>query len=146
MKEKRRVCTLTLGSFLSLLMFAQAVAAQSWTQLRGPVPRNIPSAVFDPTSGRMIIFGGDTSTGTDLNDVWWLVNPDGPGLGWVQARPTGTKPAPRVGHSATYDSINDRMTIFGGGLGNASPCANDVWVLSHASGRGGTPAWTQLSP
>jgi hypothetical protein len=146
MKRKEQVCALAFASSLTLLIFAQTAAAQSWTQLRGPVARSIPSAVFDPTSGRMIIFGGETNNATDLNDVWWLVNPDGPGLGWVQAKPTGTKPAPRVGHSAVYDSVNDRMTIFGGGLGNASPCANDVWVLNHAAGVTGTPVWIQLSP
>jgi hypothetical protein len=145
-KKRVCMCTFALASSLSLLIFVQLAVAQSWTQLKGPVARAIPSAVFDPTSGRMIVFGGDTSSGTDLNDVWWLVNPDGPGLGWVQAKPTGTKPAPRVGHSAVYDSVNDRMTVFAGGLGNASPCANDVWVLSHAAGVTGTPAWTVLSP
>jgi hypothetical protein len=145
---KRYACTLTLVAGLSFLMFAQPIAAQTWAQLRGPVARDTFSAVFDPGSGRMIIFGGTTNNASnpDLNDVWWLINPDGPGLGWVQAQPTGTKPARRVGQSAVYDSVNDRMTIFGGGLGQASPCANDVWVLNHAAGVTGTPAWIRLNP
>jgi hypothetical protein len=147
-KKKKCVCALALVSSLSLLMFAQSAAAQSWTQLRGPVARDTFSAVFDPRSGRMITFGGSTNNAAhpDLNDVWWLVNPDGPGLGWVQAKTTGTEPAPRAGQSAVYDPVKDRMTIFGGGLGQASPCANDVWVLINASGASGSPAWTQLSP
>ena len=144
MKTKERA--LALASCLSLLVFARTATAQSWAELGGPVARIGSSAVFDPRSGKMITFGGETSNHTDLNDVWWLVNPDGPGLGWVQARPTGTKPAPRVEQSAVYDPVNDRMTVFGGGLGNASPCANDVWVLASASGASGTPAWMQLSP
>jgi len=148
MKAKECVCALALASSLGLLMFAHAAAAQSWTQLEGPVARDTFSAVFDPSSGRMMIFAGTTNNAShpDLNDVWWLVNPDGPGLGWVRAKPTGTLPAPRAGQSAVYDSVNDRMTIFGGGLGQASPCANDVWVLNHAAGVTGTPAWIQLSP
>jgi hypothetical protein len=146
-KKKQYVCTLVWAGSLTLLVLAQTAAAQSWTQLRGPIPRDAASAVFDPSSGRMIVFGGvSLSPLTDLNDVWWLVNPDGPGLGWVQAKPTGTKPAPRAGHSAVYDAVTDRMTIFGGGLGQASPCANDVWVLNHAAGVSGTPLWAQLSP
>jgi len=44
------------------------------------------------------------------------------------------------------------MIVFGGGLEFTSPCANDVWVLDHASGieaSGGligpaTPEWIQL--
>ena len=38
------------------------------------------------------------------------------------------------------------MIVFGGAEGFPLPCANDVWVLSHANGSGGTPSWTQLSP
>jgi hypothetical protein len=34
--------------------------------------------------------------------------------------------------------------IFGGDCNNVP--FSDVWVLSHANGVGGTPAWTQLSP
>jgi Galactose oxidase, central domain len=151
MKGKQCVCALALVGYVSLLVFSRAAAAQAWTALGGPVARALPSAVFDPRSGRMIVFGGDTIFGgetaaTNLNDVWWLVDPDGPGLGWVQARPTGTKPAPRAGQSAVYDPVSDRMTVFGGGLGNASPCTNDVWVLLNASGSSGTPSWVQLSP
>ena len=148
MQMKRCVCILALSTCLGFLVFTQAAAAQSWTQLKGPVGRDTFSAVFDPNSGRMIIFGGTTNNASDpdLNDVWWLVNPGGPGLGWVEAQPTGTAPAPRVGQSAVYDSVNDVMTIFAGGLGQASPCANDVWVLNHAAGVTGTPAWVQLSP
>jgi len=45
-----------------------------------------------------------------------------------------------------YDAVNSRMTVFGGGLGQSSPCTNEVWVLSNANRVGGTPAWTQLTP
>jgi hypothetical protein len=148
MKKKNCLSAFALASSLSLLMFSQAAVAQSWAQLKGPIGRDTFPAVFDPNSGRMIIFGGSTNNASDpdLNEVWWLVNPGGLGLGWVEAQPTGSAPAPRAGASAVYDSVNDRMTIFGGGLGQASPCANDVWVLNHAAGVTGTPTWIQLSP
>jgi hypothetical protein len=122
--------------------------AQSWTNLKGPSIRTGSSAVLDPTSGRMIVFAGQANKpgGPNLNEVWWLLNPDGPGLGWIRAQTKGTKPAPRVESSAVYDAVNDRMIIFGGALGHASPCSNDVWVLNHASGVTGAPTWIQLSP
>ena len=44
-----------------------------------------------------------------------------------------------------YDENNSRLIIFGGGLGNTSPCVNDTWVLSNANGVSGVPAWTQLA-
>ena len=58
---------------------------------------------------------------------------------------TGTKPAPRSGPAAVFDPGSNRMIVFGGALGFASPCANDLWVLSNANGVGGAPAWTQLT-
>jgi hypothetical protein len=48
-----------------------------------------------------------------------------------------------------YDQANNRMIIFGGGTGGCGAfCTlfNDVWVLSNATGVGGTPAWTHLTP
>lgn len=60
--------------------------------------------------------------------------------------PTGTAPAPRLWHSAVYDSASNRMIVFGGGLGHTSPCQNDVWILTNANGNGGAAAWVQLTP
>jgi hypothetical protein len=137
------------SAFLALAL-ASPAAAQSWTQLTCATPppaRFAASAVFDPNSGRMILFGGDPNGfAPDLNDVWWLTDPSGPSLGCVQAQPTGSLPAPRRDQSGVYDPGSDRMIIFGGGLGQTSPCANDAWVLDHASGVTGTPNWIQLSP
>src|SRR5262249_5332902 len=65
---------------------------------------------------------------------------------WTALNPTGTPPSPRIQHSAVYDAANNRMIVFGGGLGSTSPCANDVWVLTDANGKSGVPAWVQLSP
>src|SRR6266849_10609060 len=38
------------------------------------------------------------------------------------------------------------MIVFGGELFSSQTALNDVWVLSHADGQGGTASWTQLSP
>ncbi len=93
----------------------------------------------------MIVFGGAAGAASlNLNDVWWLSNPGGVGMNWTRAPITGTKPAPRGGPTAVYDPGSNKMIIFGGALGFASPCANDVWALSNANGVGGTPAWTRL--
>jgi hypothetical protein len=127
------------------VMLIGSVTAQTWTAV-GPVPRWAHSAVLDTTTNAMVVFGGQipgtNDTGhVNLNDVWRLNH----GLTWTELKPTGTPPAGRVEHSAVYDELNNRMIVFGGAEGNAAPCANDVWVLTTATGLGGTPAWLQLS-
>ena len=109
---------LTSSSFLS---------AQVWT-LHGPQSRHSHTAVFDPTTKQMIIFGGqETSTDTDLSDVWLGVTSQNQDDRFTQLLPTGTAPKGRYGHVATYDPVSNRMTVFGGAEGLPSPCANDVW-------------------
>jgi hypothetical protein len=122
------------------------LTAQTW-QPAGPAPRWGHSAVFDPVTKSMIVFGGRVP-GANANpyilmsDVWRLNN----NLTWVALAPTGTPPTARYYHTAVYDSSNDRMIVFGGAQGNTSPCANDVWVLTNATGKRATPGWLQLSP
>lgn len=132
----------------------------SWFQLTtagGPPSLRIyHTAVYDPTSNRMIIFGGNncfTEGAVFYNDVWVLSNANGleeTTPTWTQLATAGTPPATRENHTAVYDANSNRMIIFGGnasatGAEPTSP-ANDVWVLSNANGLGGTPTWTQLSP
>ncbi len=121
----------------------------NWVQLTfsGPVPsaRGNHTAVYDPASNTMIIFGGTDAT-DQFNDVWVLSNANGVSgtPTWTQLSPSGTPPSPRLGSTATYDPATNRMTLF---AGNDSDTAfNDVWVLSSANGTAGTPMWTQLQP
>ena len=119
-----------------------------WTQLSptGAITaRELHSAVYNASNNRMIVFAGIGSS-TLSNDVWVLANANGNGNGtpaWSQLAPTGPAPAARYGHTAVYDAAGNRMIVFGG---SSSGSLNDVWVLSHADGTGGIPAWTQLSP
>jgi len=137
------------GVLLITLFFAACTPllnAQSWTLL-GPPSRHSHSAVWDPVSAQMIIFGGlQTFTNTDLNDVWLGKTSTTLSDSFSALAPTGTPPQGRYGHVATYDPNSNRMTIFGGGLGLPAPCANDVWILDVANGRNGTPNWIAVSP
>ena len=78
-------------------------------------------AIFDwcKEAARTYSFGG--GVGTDISVL----------------RPRGSP----VNNSAIYDSVNDRMTIFGGYNGGA--ILSDVWILSGASGHNGAASWTQ---
>jgi Galactose oxidase, central domain len=77
----------------------------------------------------MLVFGGEDTNGTFLNDVWRLSNATGLGSPqWSQVTPGGTPPPARQGQAAVFDSASQRMTIFGGA--NASGVLNDIGVLT----------------
>jgi len=111
-----------------------------------PAPRLYSGGVYDPNTNSLIVFGGSNCSGGYLNDVWVLSNANGEAgtSAWTQLAPSGTAPRARESGTAVYDSANNILIIYGGDAGG-SPFA-DVWVLSHANGVGGTPAWTQLLP
>jgi hypothetical protein len=138
------------------------VASPMWTQLTtssASVPgREAPSAVYDPSTNRVILFGGVAvgpfCCNNTYNEVWVLTNANGLGgtPAWTHLTPSGTSgfPASRDFASAVYDTATNRMIVFGGGqpgtAGVYSPLFNDTWVLTNANGIGGTPAWLPLSP
>lgn len=107
--------------------------------------RSFHSAVFDPQTNRMIVFGGSDAHGNSLNDVWVLANANGQNgpSTWSQLTPGGTLPAAREAHTAVYDPKLDRMTILGGSA--TAALFNDAWVLYNANGLGATPVWVKLS-
>lgn len=117
-----------------------------------PSSRVSMRGVYDETTDTLIFFGGNvcgSSTCTLYQDTWTITNLS-TNPTWVQLNPTGTLPSARFFHSAVYDATNNRMIIFGGNTSTAlSPSAtsnmDDTWVLTHANGTGGTPAWSQLN-
>ncbi|MBC8551944.1 MAG: LamG domain-containing protein, partial [Candidatus Brocadiales bacterium] len=162
MKNRNKLLKVLIGiSCITILAFSiiGQTAAQSWTELMPtggpPLVRTFHSAVHNPDSNRMIMFGGQNGAGisgvaTKLNDVWVLENADGLGgaPNWIQLSPSGTPPSGRGEQTTVYDAANNRMIMFAGNP-NISSChgtVNDVWVLENADGLGGTPNWIQLSP
>ena len=138
----------------AVLLYAPATGDGLWSTLipngtaGSPAARDSHTAVYDSANNWMIVFGGQLfSSGTPLNDVWVLSNANGQGgpATWTQLSPSGTLPAARGLHTAVYDPATNVMTIFGG-FGSNGLGLSDVWVLSHANGLGGTPAWTKLLP
>ena len=85
----------------------------------------------------MVVFGGRIPS-TQVSDLWTLSLSGTPT--WARLIPSETGPSAREGHTAVYDSANQRMIIFGGRY--IDDLYNDVWALSL----GTTPAWTQLAP
>ena len=73
MNRKKDLCRVVIAVWVFLGAFAGVGMAQ-WSQ--GPL-RSAHTAVLDPTSGRMIVFGGFTTSVdapplTHFNDVWYL--------------------------------------------------------------------------
>jgi hypothetical protein len=144
-----------------------ASGTPAWTALSGPPglgARAGPSAVYDETGQRMIVFGGrgmficaparpgevspcppEAPTVGLLNDAQAL-SLSGASPEWTRLSPSGTPPAARQDHSAVYDAANRRMIVYGGSTSDYSYGVglNDVWALSLPEA--GAPAWTQLSP
>src|SRR5439155_1684446 len=72
------------------------------------------------------------------NDVWALSLAGAPQ--WSRLTVSGPGPAARYLHTAIYDSVGDRMIVFGGR--DSAAARNDVWALTL----GAAPSWTQLQP
>jgi hypothetical protein len=96
----------------------------------------VHSTVYDPIRDRLIVFGGQ-GYGGSTNDVWAFSLSGIPH--WTRLSPSGTPPSARAFHSAVYDSLLDRMIVFGGNDGAA---CNDVWALSFS----GNATWAKLTP
>ena len=122
------------------------------------------SAVYDPFTNRMIIFGGTSgpSDGPFLNDVWILKNANGKladsarttadcmsddsrSSDWVQRTPMGGPPDARSQHGAIYDISNNAMTIFFGSNPAGTQTWSDVLLLLHANDVTNQPIWQLAS-
>jgi hypothetical protein len=122
-----------------------------WVQLatvNTPAPHKGQAGAYDASTNRLMVYGGCLGQCTPLDDsVYVLTHANGLGgiPTWQQLHPTGGPPPSRTSFTAVYDSASNRLIIFGGEdtLGTRY---NDTWVLTHANGLGGTPAWIHLTP
>ncbi len=121
-----------------------------WIQLAptnaAPSGRAHNSAVYDGTSNRLILFGGNNECATAMDELWILSNANGLGgaPSWKQIIITnGPVPSARNNHAAVFDGANNRMMLFGG-LTSDNIYTNDVWVLTNASSITGQSGWQRL--
>ena len=135
------MCGTTYQKDVWVLSNANNSATPAWTKLTptgtGPSGREAPSAIYNPTSNTMLVFGGDAG-GSPFGDLWSLSHANGLGgtSAWTQLSLTG--PSARSGQSAVYSSALDTMTIFGGW--NGTIVLSETWTLDHVST---TPSWVQ---
>ena len=96
------------------------------------------TAIYDSLRDRIVVFGGEGEASSYRNDVWVLTLAESPE--WSEIHPSGGMPSGRSEHSAIYDSVRDRMIVFGGR--DVSSSHNDVWEVTLS----GSPAWSELAP
>jgi len=86
-----------------------------------PCPRNQPVTAYHVKENKMFLFGGYCSVEKKrLNDFWQF-----DGASWKRIE-TDTTPEARSGHAMIYDSIKNRLLVFGGKNENGD-LLNDLW-------------------
>jgi hypothetical protein len=95
-----------------------------------PSPRGGPLLAWSAVDGRVLLFGGLSNSGPQLNDTWTWTGSD-----WSALVPP-TVPPPRLGPVLVEDPSGG-VLLFGGA--STAGVLNDHWLWS-----GGT--WTQLQP
>jgi len=88
-----------------------------------PLPRIGHTAIYDPASSRMIVFGG--WNGANVYSDLWALSPD---YGYWTALPTAGGYRPRTYAESVYDPIRRRMIIFGGY--GPDGFHNDLWSIT----------------
>jgi len=120
----------------------------TWIQLTptgsAPTASDNNTVVYDSVTNQLIVYGGCLSNcGAPLADVFVLNKANGLGgtPSWSQS--TTNPPEAREAHSAVYNSSNERMITFGGGLAFFGTDQNDTRVLASANAASST--WSTLA-
>ena len=113
------------------------LAGESWTEASPqgarPLERCLMRSVWDPSSGRLLMFGGQSTGIPFLGDLWELTED-----GWFE-RTAEPKPSPRNFYAMAFDDEGGRLLLFGGSTQDGP--ANDLWQLDSASN-----IWSEESP
>lgn len=92
------------------------VAGNAWVAVSpsgtAPTARYKAGGGFDSTNSTLWVFGGNDNTG-DKNDLHYY---DVQANQWVEVSPGGTAPTARLDHSCAWDSVNNRLWVFGGSV------------------------------
>lgn len=106
-----------------------------------PPARDSHTAVYNPTSDRMIVFGGRGASQI-LSDLWILENASSTTTA-VWSNPTAANaPSARLGQTAVYRESSNQMTVFGGSFNSdGTSLTNQLFGLSNADASTSTPVW-----
>ena len=117
----------------------------AWSVLQTPQAllsrRFAHATALDPTRARMWVYGGSDELGSAnfSPHLYYLDLAATPQ--WVGVAPAGSAPPGLVEHVLVYDSLRDRLLLFGGSRAFTVTPMQDVWQLNLS----GTPTWSQLA-
>ncbi|MGA1522469.1 MAG: Kelch repeat-containing protein [Planctomycetota bacterium] len=118
---------------LGVLAGAPSVNAQSaWTRLTPAASPSLRGGISGSSDGsRFLMFGGQTSGGVYLDDLWGF-----DGTAWTDLTPAAGLPPARDWHGQAFDSARGRLVVFGGR--NGATIYGDTWEWDGS-------AWTQAT-
>lgn len=131
----------------------QRAPSGRWRQLENaegtPPARHHARMALDSSGDALLVIGGASNDGDRLtlqpmgSELWRLVRLRATAVPRWTRIPirAGPAPRPRWMFGAAFDPAHDRWFVHGGAQGWSSPCANDTWVLDHASALTSEPAW-----
>ncbi len=110
---------------------------QQWQPALHPSARTMAGMAYDAARQRVVLFGGFGEAGgvaLNKNDTW-----EWDGANWTERFPAHA-PSPRGAVGIAYDSLRQRVVLFGGGLGGVMmPTYDDTWEWDGVE-------WTQRFP
>ena len=125
------------GNGTSLLGDTWTWNGTTWTPqtpATSPQARFYATMAYDPSSGQVVLFGGETVNSDFYVGDTWTWN----GSTWTPQNPA-TSPPSRGTAMMAYNVTSGQVLLFGGdGNGTGFPFLNDTWTWSGAT-------WTQLS-
>ncbi len=114
--------------------------AATWTKRHpalSPSARSYYAMAYDSKADRLVLFGGENASRDEhFGDTW--VYSFGANR-WTQMRPKKSPPA-RYYSVMAYDSVRDRMLLFGGADSSETPL-DDLWAYDI-----GRDTWSELKP
>ncbi|MFX0184924.1 MAG: Kelch repeat-containing protein [Candidatus Hodarchaeota archaeon] len=104
-----------------------------------PVGRFGHAMVFDPIKKCTILFGGTTDNTLTrlLNDTWTYNYSNNT---WKRVNSANPPPA-RMNNGMVYDSVNQKVILFGGYSATGGSSACDTWIFDSQ-----TEEWSELDP
>ena len=127
------------GNILQNDVWAFSLVSPAWFAYEpsGTAPniRYGTAAVFDPVAGELVTFAGFTDEGR-FEDSWRF---DLDSVAWTDISPQEGNPGKRCLHTASYDSRDHRMLVYGGQRGSSA--LNDIWALDLSR-----DLWSELTP
>jgi galactose oxidase-like protein len=115
--------------------------AARWTKRHpalSPPARSYYAMAYDAKADRLVLFGGENvNHGDYFADTWaYSFGTDR----WTQMHPKVSPPA-RYYTVVAYDSVRDRMLLFGGAANYSETPFDDLWAYDF-----GRDIWTELKP